>query len=75
MQNNNKKPVLIKTTPYNAEAEIYVLGSVIIDNRIMGLLAGKIYPNDFYDERNQQIYEAMLSLHNRHQQIEIISIR
>ena len=71
---NTKKPVLTKQTPYNAEAEIYVLGSVIIDNRIMGLLVGKIYPKDFFDKRNQQIYEAMLSLHVRHQQIEIISI-
>ena len=69
MQNNNKKSVLIKTTPYNAEAEIYVLGSVIIDNRIMGLLAGKIYPNDFYDERNQQIFTTKTTSNNANRSI------
>ena len=75
MERNKKKQPLPQSIPHNDEAEIYVLGSVIIDNRIMGLLDGKIRPNDFFVELNQQIYEAMISLHKRRQKIEIITIR
>ena len=75
MERNKKKQPLPQSIPHNDEAEIYVLGSVIIDNRIMGLLDGKIRPNDFFVELNQQIYEAMISLHKRKQKIEIITIR
>ncbi len=68
-ENPNKRVV-----PYNTEAEMYVLGSIIIDNRIMHAVSGKLSENDFYDEQNQIIYRAITSLYNHDQVIEPLSI-
>lgn len=72
-----KKPSnehIIRSTPYNNDAEIYVLGSIIIDNRIINRIIGKLIEEDFYDERHQWIFKAMINLNNRNEKIDIISI-
>lgn len=66
--NNNR------SVPYNSEAEIYVLGSAFIDNRLISGYIGKLTENDFYDERNKLIYRAMCNLFNREQKVEIITV-
>lgn len=68
-ENPNKRVV-----PYNTEAEMYVLGSIIIDNKIMHAVSGKLVENDFYDEQNAIIYRAISSLYNHDQAIEPLSI-
>ncbi len=67
--NPNKRVV-----PYNTEAEMYVLGSIIIDNRIMHSVNGKLAESDFYDEQNRVIYRAIDSLYNHDEVIEPLSI-
>ncbi len=69
VENPNKR-----TVPYNTEAEMYVLGSIIIDNRIMHSVGGKLSESDFYDEQNAYIYRAISSLYNHDQSIEPLSI-
>lgn len=69
VENPNKR-----TVPFNTEAEMYVLGSIIIDNNIMHAVSGKLSENDFYDEQNVQIYRAISSLYNHDQAIEPLSI-
>ena len=69
VENPNKR-----TVPYNTEAEMYVLGSIIIDNRIMHLVGGKLSDSDFYDEQNTLIYRAINSLYNHDQSIEPLTI-
>lgn len=54
-----------RSVPYNTEAEVYVLGSVLIDNNIIDTLTGKLTTTDFYDPRNQYIYQAMLNIRNK----------
>ena len=53
-----------RSVPYNSEAEIYVLGSAFIDNRLISGYIGKLTENDFFDERNKLIYRAMCNLFN-----------
>lgn len=64
MQNNKNKVAYNRSVPFNAEAEMYVLGCVIIDNRIFDSLNGKIIESDFYDQRNAYIYRAMKELYD-----------
>ena len=47
---------------YNNTAERYVLGSVLINNDIMGAIKSKLSEYDFYNEDNQKVYRAMQSL-------------
>ena len=68
-QNPNKR-----TVPFNNEAEMYVLGSIIIDNSVMNTANGKLIPNDFFTESHQSIYRAIESLYNQELAIDPISI-
>ena len=63
-----------RSVPYNSEAEIYVLGSAFIDNRLISGYIGKLTENDFFDERNKLIYRAMCNLFNHNQKVELITI-
>ena len=36
-----------RVVPYNNEAEIYVLGSIIIDNTVMNIANGKLIDKDY----------------------------
>ena len=63
-----------RVVPYNNEAEIYVLGSIIIDNTVMNIANGKLIDKDFYTEKHQTIYQAMVSLYNQELEIEPLSI-
>ena len=38
-----------RSVPYNNDAEMYVIGSVLLENKIMNSLVGKINPEDFYN--------------------------
>lgn len=63
-----------RQVPFNHDAELYVLGSIIIDNSIINSVIGKINPQDFYDENHRAIYQAMISLFKEETKIEILSI-
>ncbi len=63
-----------KTVPFNQDAEVYVLGSILIDNNIMNATSGKLNDTDFYNEQNQFIYRAMLSLFKENVKIEPLTV-
>ena len=56
-----------RSLPFNAEAEQWVIGSILIDNEIFGQVYEIIKPDDFYITDNKLIFEAMseLSLTNK----------
>ena len=52
-----------RSVPYNNDAEMYVIGSVLLENKIMNSLVGKINPEDFYNPQNSAIYKALSVLY------------
>ena len=72
MTNKNKQ--IARTIPFSEEAEMGVLGSILIDpesaNKSMQLL--KI--SDFYDSKHQSIYEGIIELFNKNKNIDYISL-
>jgi replicative DNA helicase len=60
--------------PHNLEAEEAVLGSVLLDREVIGRVSGVLEARDFYRERNGQIYEAMLSLYDRHEPVDYLTL-
>ena len=72
---NNKKEIIYnRSVPFNTEAEVYVLGSVFIDNRIIDGLIGKLADTDFYDPRHTMVYRAMVNLRNNGLLIDVLSV-
>ena len=63
-----------KTVPYNNDAEMYVLGSVLLENGVMNQLVGKLNAEDFYNPQNSTIFKAMNTLHNNSEKIETVSV-
>ena len=60
--------------PQNIEAEQSVLGSLLIDPDAIVKIAAFLRPKDFYRERHAWLYEAMFSLHERHEPLDFITV-
>ncbi len=54
-----------KLPPHDIEAEDAVIGSLLIDPEAISKVAAFLKPEDFFDETNQAIYQACLSLYQR----------
>ncbi|MHB1415240.1 MAG: replicative DNA helicase [Chloroflexota bacterium] len=61
--------------PHNVEAEEAVLGSVLIDREAIGRLASFLRDVDFYRERNREIYAAALSLYDRREPTDLLTVK
>ena len=48
-----------KIPPQNIDAEVSLLGSVLIEDEVITSIADKIFPGDFYDRRHGTIYAAI----------------
>jgi len=63
-----------KTIPHNVEAEEALLGSLLIDPealfRVMPFLKGE----DFYIQKNGWVYQAILSLHERREPVDFVTL-
>ena len=63
-----------KLPPHDPSAEEAVNGSLLIDGELIYQVAELVQPNDFYHEPNKFIYEACLSLFQRNESINQITI-
>jgi replicative DNA helicase len=64
----------VKSPPHNEEAEQSVLGAVLIDKDAIGLVSQRVSPQDFYNDLNGIIYNAMLSLYEERKPIDAITL-
>lgn len=63
-----------KLLPQNIEAEIGVLGGLLIDPDAISQVADTLRPDDFYRESHRLVYEAMLHLYQRHTPADFITL-
>jgi len=61
--------------PQDIEAERSVLGAVLIDSGAINLVAEFLKPDYFYDPANRTIYSSMLSLYEKQQPIDVVTIQ
>lgn len=66
-----KAPIL---PPQNVDAEASLLGAILIDTDALVKIADKIDSLDFYDERHQYIYEAIVQLFDKHSPIDVLTL-
>ncbi len=66
---------IVRTMPCSVEAEQYVIGSIIFDNECVPEVISRLKTNDFYLEQHKLIYNAIISLSNSAQPIDIITLK
>ena len=64
----------VRIPPQNVEAEISVLGSLMLDKDDIFKVADSLGPHDFYKPLHREIYEAMLDLTARNEPIDLLSV-
>ena len=65
----------LKVPPQDLEAERSVLGAVLIDSGAMNLVAEFLKPEHFYDPAHKQIYSSMLTLFEKQQPIDVVTLQ
>ena len=60
--------------PHDLDAEEAVLGSLLIDPEAIFKIAALLRAEDFYREKNQWTYESCLSLYERREAVNQITV-
>lgn len=68
------KTIRGKTPPYNQEAEISVLGAMLIDKIAIASALEILKINDFFMEDNKRIFEVILSLFESAQPVDLVTV-
>jgi replicative DNA helicase len=63
------------TPPHNQEAEVCVLGSILIDKDAIVSVAEFLRPEHFYQEAHGQIFESLLELYEERKPIDIVTLK
>lgn len=63
-----------RTPPHNIEAEQAVLGAVFLEPEAMSTAAEYLLPEDFYRASHQRIFEVMLSLSDKGEPIDLVTV-
>jgi len=63
-----------KIPPQNIDAEMSLIGAILIDTDAIVQVADNVDVSDFYEERHQRIYEAVKKLYERHRPIDILTL-
>lgn len=60
--------------PQNVDAEASVLGAILIDSDAIVKIADLLLPEDFYDEKHARIFEAAVTLYERHNPVDVLTL-
>jgi replicative DNA helicase len=63
-----------KIPPQNMEAEMSLLGAILLDKEAMFKIADSLRPDLFYKKAHEQIYETMEELYNKSEPIDLLTL-
>ena len=66
--------LLNRQAPQSLEAEQSVLGSILIDSQCVADVIGIVRPEDFHNQQNREIYEAIYTMFNFSQSIDPVTV-
>jgi replicative DNA helicase len=66
----------LSAPPHNLEAEMSVLGAILISDRTLYALVIEegLKPEDFYRDRHKSIYQSMLDLYHENEPIDVVTV-
>ncbi len=74
MASLSKETLSAKLPPQNTQAEISLLGSILLDPESMIKIAEKVRAEDFYEDRHSIIYRQMLQLFEKRRPIDVLTV-
>ncbi len=69
-----KKDPSGRIPPQSIDAEMSLLGAVLIDDGTMSEISDKLKPADFYDKRHATVFDAMLRLYEKHKPVDLLTL-
>jgi replicative DNA helicase len=60
--------------PQNLEAEMSVLGAVLLENEALNRALETLIPDDFYRDSHKQNYKALVSLSDRSEPADLVTL-
>ena len=63
-----------KLPPQNLDAEMSLLGAVLIDEETLADISEHVKPDDFYDKRHGIIYGGMMRLYEKHRPVDLLTL-
>jgi replicative DNA helicase len=63
-----------KVPPQSLDAEMSLLGAVLIDEEVLADASELVSAKDFYDKRHQLIFAAMMRLYERHKPVDLLTL-
>lgn len=63
-----------KLPPQNIDAEMSLLGAILIDQDVIVNVADKVTADDFYDKRHETIFRAIIELYSHHSPIDMLTL-
>jgi replicative DNA helicase len=64
----------LRRPPQDLEVEKSVLGSLMLDQKAINVVVDILKPEDFYHQKHQTIYQAMLDLYEKKEPIDVLSL-
>ncbi|MGY4893291.1 MAG: replicative DNA helicase [Candidatus Saccharimonadota bacterium] len=63
-----------KIPPQNVDAEMSLLGAVLIDEETLADITEHVKPHDFYDKRHGIIFDAMMRLYEKNKPVDLLTL-
>ncbi len=73
-RSTSKKQIEGKIPPHNLDAEMSLLGAILIDEEVLSDVTDKINADDFYERRHQLIYAAIIRLYEIHRPVDLLTL-
>ncbi|QUH25171.1 replicative DNA helicase [Serpentinicella alkaliphila] len=70
----NIENMLYKVPPHSVEAEQSVLGSMLLDKEAILTVLEVLDPEDFYKEAHMEIYESIITIFNKNEPVDIVTL-
>ena len=69
-----KEVPAVKIPPQHGDAEMSLLGAVLIDEDTLADISEHVRPDDFYDKRHGIIYGGMIRLYEKHKPVDLLTL-
>lgn len=66
--------IFARIPPHNMEAEEAIIGGLLVNPEEMNEVVESLNPSDFYHPQHQVLYKAMMTLFNRNEPIDVITV-
>ncbi|OJU87749.1 replicative DNA helicase [Candidatus Saccharibacteria bacterium 49-20] len=73
-KSKSKSVSAAKVPPQNVDAEMSLLGAVLIDEEVLADITEHVKPKDFYDKRHGMIYDGIMRLYEKNKPVDLLTL-